>query len=118
MQGQDGDTIALLKRHELVQLVESTTSLLRKPIRKKMWANNHVIQALKPLSYRPPGKSATARLHPITAKSPLLKYPKSSKPSSWTKRRKLCALMAPLLYGGLGHPRMPVGPGGHFQPGE
>jgi hypothetical protein len=26
--------------------------------------------------------------------------------------------MAPLLYGGLGHPRMPVGPGCHFQSGE
>ena len=26
--------------------------------------------------------------------------------------------MAPLLDGGLGHPRMPVGPGYHFQPGE
>lgn len=83
--------------------------MLRKPIRKKRCTNSRVMQAIKPLSCRPPGKSATARLRPVTAKSPLLTYAKGSKASPWTKRRKLCACWRPCCMAGWATRGCPLG---------
>ena len=52
----------------------STSTRLRKPMRKRMWMKSQASHATKPERWTPPGRSATAFLRPIVASEPLSRY--------------------------------------------